>query len=647
MCMKKISLLLTVIALGQVLSAQTLFTYGSMPVTKEEFLRAYNKNKAPEADKEKALREYLDLYTRFKLKVKAAQGLRLDTLESLKADVANFRNQVQEGYMNDDREVTALVNEAFDRSQKDLHVLHFYVSIDEKMTKDDTTRARKAIEEVYEDLGKGETDYSEMLEEISGKHFPLKGNDLGFITVFTLPYKYENVVYGLKPGGISRPYRSNSGWHVFKVSEERKAAGKWKIAQVLLAAPPEGAGFKLEDLTRKADSLAGLLRKGADFAETARQYSDDKLTYLNGGEMPEFGTGKFDMPFELEVFKLAKDGDISNPIQTLFGFHIVKRLGRTPVPADRSDAGYLYELKQKVLQSERIEEARARFVKEIFRKVGYKRTAAVKDAELFRYADSMTQEKRAADAKKFPVSNKPIFTTGKTTVKGSDWLHFVYDYKTSELYRNEPNAELLQKYSEAAVIEYYKKNLEQYNPDFKYQMQEFKEGNMLFEIMERKVWNLAANDAEGLKKLYNAQKSKYLWPESADVLIFNCSNLKQAEAAVAQLSKGWSWRQVTDSSNGTIQADSARYEQAQVPVAPETTIAAGKLSSPLVNNTDGTATFVKILKLYPAGQQRSFEEAKGLVINDHQAQLEEAWINELKKKNPVKVNETVFKEMLK
>jgi peptidyl-prolyl cis-trans isomerase SurA len=644
--MKKIYCLLLAAAIVPALYAQPVFTYGNTPVGKDEFMRAYNKNKSPEVNKEGALRDYLNLYINFKLKVKAAQTLRLDTLESLKADVSNFHNQVQESYMNDTKGVSVLVDEAFDRSQKDLHVLHFYVNVDEKMNRDDTTRARKAIEEAYEDLKKGTTDYTEMVEEISGKFFPLKGSDLGFVTAFLLPYKYENIVYGLKPGGISRPYRSKSGWHVFKLEEERKSAGKWKIAQILLAFPPEGSGFKLEELKAKADSMADILKKGASFTEMAREYSQDKLTYLNGGEMPEFGTGKYDMPFETEVFKLTKDGEISKPIQTQFGYHIVKRLGQSPTPSDRNDAGFAYELKQKVLQDDRIASAREEFVKEVIKKTGYKRNYAVPDAELFRYADSMGANKTAADAKKFPISNKVIFTTGKTAVKGSDWLNFVYDYKTSELYKGEAGSELLGKYVEAAALEYYKKNLEQYSNEFKYQMQEFREGNMLFEIMERNVWNRAASDSNGLKKLYSEKKNNYLWPASADVLIFNCGNAKAADAARAALLAGKNWNEIADSSNGNVQADSTRYELTQVPVAEGTAIAPGLVSSPVVNGTDGTAVFVKILKTYPAGMQRSFEEARGLVINDYQAYLEEEWIKELKKKYPVKVNEAVFKSLV-
>jgi peptidyl-prolyl cis-trans isomerase SurA len=642
--MKHFYTALVAMALSTPLCAQTLFTYGKDAVGKDEFLRAFNKNKNPEDGKDRAaaLQEYLDLYIRFKLKVKAAATLRLDTLETLRADVSNFRNQVQESYMNDEKGVGMLVDEAWERSQKDLHVLHFFVPNDAKGSGGEGAVA----ENVYNELKGGKTDYMDKSGKLLGNYAGARCRDLGFVTAFLLPYQYENLIYGLRPGGVSKPYQGKNGWHVFKVTDERKSAGRWRIAQILLAFPPDGVEYKKAEYAAKADSLYNELKKGADFGAMAKEVSQDKLTYLNGGEMPEFGTGKFDAAFEEAVFKLGKDGEIGRPFATPLGYHIVKRLGYTPTPSSKNDAGYVYEIKQKVLQNERVNNARAQFVKDVVKKVGYKRNAAVPDAQLFRYADSMGPQKTVADTKKTPISGKTVFTVGNTAVKGADWLNFVYDYKMSELYKQEPNGELLQKYAEAASLEYYKKNLEQYNSEFKYQMQEFKEGNMLFEIMERNVWNRAAADSTGLKKLYEGQRGRYLWPASADILIFNCSNAETAKKTAAALQAGQHWRAIADSSNGAVQADSARYEQAQMPVPEGTVLKAGLVSEPLVNATDGMATFVKIIRTYPAGQQRSFEEAKGLVINDYQTYLEEQWIAELKKKYPVKVNEAVFKGLM-
>jgi peptidyl-prolyl cis-trans isomerase SurA len=642
--MKQFLMLLTAGLLTVQGFSQTLFTYGPGIVTKEEFLKAYNKNKTPVENKEQSLKEYLDLYIKFKLKVKEARALRLDTLQQIQYDIQNFRGQLEESYLNDEQTVTALIEEAFERSQKDIHLLHFSVPINTKMSAEDSTKAYKAMNEVIAALQAGNTNYDKLVDEVKEKITPIKGTDMGYITALSLPYEIETLVYNLKPGGISKVYRTKSALHVFKNAEERKSAGQWKVAQILLAVPPDVSGPVLKEIEKRADSVYDLLQAGSDFAELAKKYSDDRLTYQNGGEVPVFGTGKYELPFETAVFALKKDGDYTKPIFTGYGFHIVKRLQQKPTPADKQDETYRGELKEKINQDARINIARAKFTKDIMAKTGFKRNALVKDAQLFRYADSVAAN---AAIKTYPINKTILFSFTKSKVTGRDWLNFIKDYKlNADVYKGESNEALLDKYTSTVTIEYYRKHLEEFNEDFKYQLQEFKEGNMLFEIMERKIWSKASNDSIGLKKYYDANKPTYQWAESADAYLFSCNNSKTAEDATASLQSGKNWKQIAEESDGKIQVDSGRYEITQLQIPSGAVLKEGTITAPLLNAGDNTSSFVKIIKLYPINQQRSFEEARGLVINDYQNYLEAKWIQELKKKYPIKVNEKVFQALL-
>jgi peptidyl-prolyl cis-trans isomerase SurA len=233
-------------------------------------------------------------------------------------------------------------------------------------------------------------------------------------------------------------------------------------------------------------------------------------------------------------------------------------------------------------------------------------------------------------------------------MSGADWLTFVQQYKGNAAeYKGETNKQLWEKFEEVSALEYYKKNLEQYSPEFQFQMQEFKEGNMLFEIMERNVWGKAINDSIGLMKYYTDHADKFKWAESADVIIFNCSTAKIAQDAITNLKKGKNWRTLAeDQSAGSLQADSGRYEISQIVGANHASTPVKGTYTAIVTNIDGTATFVKYVNVYPANQQRSFEEARGLVINEYQQLLEQEWIATLKTKYPVKVNESMIKDML-
>lgn len=625
--------LFIIICFSTRLFSQTLFTYGNNVVTKSEFLRAYNKNKTVTTDKEKALREYLDLYIKFKLKVKAAQDMHLDTLASLKNELQNFRTQIEENYLNDETQVNALVQEAFDRSHKDIHVEYLYFPFDKNK---DTSKAFTAAELTYKQLTKTKS---------ADAPDSSKWTDAGFITVFSLPYDFENIVYSLKPGQVSKPYKTKIGYYIFKNVDERKAVGKIKAAQILIAVPPDANQQDRNNAYKLADSIYHAVQSGADFGELAREYSNDKLTYMTGGVLPEFGVGKYEPAFENKVFALQKDGDITSPIATSFGYHIVKRISKTEVPSDKSDAGYVYSLKQQVQQDTRIASAKEKFTNDILKKLHFKKNAAVKENDLWKLTDSLVSSNKKII---LPSLNDKtvLFNLNNKNYTVGEWLAFVKEYKNvSGAYRGETDKELLNKFITINALENYRNKLEDFNPEFKYQVEEFKDGNMLFEVMERNVWNKASNDSIGLKKYYDQYKNKYLWNESADAVLISAANERTAREVADEIKKGKSWRQIAEG-NTQIQIDSSRYELAQIPAKPNTKFTAGMITEPLVNDADGTASFVVILKIYPPNQQRTFEEARGLVINDYQNYVEEKWIDQLKKKYPVKVNETVFHSLL-
>lgn len=221
--------------------------------------------------------------------------------------------------MNNDNAVNELVDEAFNYSQKDLHVVHFFMVIDANASAADSAKAVKAMQDIYTELTAGKKDYDKLAADISAKYVPVRSTDIGYITAFTAPYEFEKIIYGLKNGETSKPYRSKKGLHVFKVVDERKNPGKWRVAQILLAFPPGDRTENTKALQLKADSIYLKLKAGADFAAMAKQYSDDKLTYQTGGEIPEFTSGRYEMPFEKEVLKLAT-GKFQNHLPLLLGF---------------------------------------------------------------------------------------------------------------------------------------------------------------------------------------------------------------------------------------------------------------------------------------------------------------------------------------
>ncbi|HXB94960.1 MAG TPA: peptidylprolyl isomerase, partial [Puia sp.] len=268
--------------------AQNLFTIDNIPVTRDEFLRAYNKNNTAQRPSDKAYREYLELYIRYKLKVRAAYEARLDTLPAQRSELQNFRSQVAESYLKDDTSLDRLVRESFDRSQKDIRVSHILIPFPKNPVPADTLRAYESAMTAYEALKKGKR-FGDVAQQYSqDPSVKVNGGEIGYITVFTLPYELETLAYSTPPGHFSKPFRTKGGYHIFRNEGERKALGRIRVAQILLAYPPSSTKSTQEDIRRRADSLYSALAGGADFATLVRTFSSDNLSYQSGGELPEF-----------------------------------------------------------------------------------------------------------------------------------------------------------------------------------------------------------------------------------------------------------------------------------------------------------------------------------------------------------------------
>jgi peptidyl-prolyl cis-trans isomerase SurA len=634
-----IKLILLFLLVSSVLSApaQTLFTCDGRAISKEDFLKAYNKNNTGGKATEKAYRDYLELYVRYKLKVRAALDMQLDTLPGQRSELQNFRSQVAETYLRDEASMDKLVNEAFSRGQKDIHLAHIFIALPPGNAPD-TAKAYEKAMTAYNALKKGKKFSEAALSWSEDPSVKNNGGDIGYITVFTLPYELETLAYTTPQGQVSKPYRSKAGYHIFKNLGERKALGKMRAAQILIAFPPNATAAAKEDCRMRADSIYTLLQRGGDFTQLAKAYSGDNLSFQSGGEMPEFGVGRYDSAFEAAAFALDRDGAISQPVATAYGYHIIKRLGRTPFPK-AWDAETTAMLKQTVGADGRAEISKQVLLHRIYRQTGMTK-ASFSESDLWAFTDSIMTNPGLNSY--HSLSNSSIlFSFPQQEYHVQNWLDYARNIKSSK--RNINDKTLFGQYVGRMAMDYYRNHLEEYNKDFAFQLTEFKEGNLLFEIMQRKIWDKASTDSAGLHNYYDAHKDKYWWESSADALLFTCNNEQTAQSLRSHLAANPDdWRKLTDSAGTAIQADSGRYELSQIPALEKTSPSSRTLTAEMVNKADNTVSFAYILNVYQQRSPRNYRDARGFVINDYQTYLEDEWVTSLKKKYPVVVDEKVF-----
>jgi peptidyl-prolyl cis-trans isomerase SurA len=645
--MKRLLFVVLFLTCVTVLKAQTLFTYGRYSVDVKEFLRAYNKNNTAKiTDRERSVKDYLDLYIRSRLKVREAYDRRYDTLPQIRTEIENLRTQIMENYMADPEMTARMTSEAFDRSQKDVHVAHIFISFRNANGIIDTAAAIRKRDEILNRLKK--EDFSVVARQSSDDTTAKQnGGDIGYITAFTLPYEFETAIYNTPGGQISKPVRSSSGFHIFKILDYRKAAGKIKAQQILLAIPPFADESMKKDIARRADSLYKRILAGDNFNKLANDFSNDYMTGVTGGILPEISVGAYDPAFEKVLFSLPKDGAVSKPFMTRHGWHIVKRISSKPVVTDPANKENLDELKQKIGADSRWKTSRDFIYNKVMANPGFKEFK-YDEAAFWNMTDSVIDRKPMRNGWSITATT-PLFAIGDSVYDANDWVNYAYTYRYKQDGSGpKPWKQVREEWIKYALLNYYRDHLADYNEEYRNQMTEFTEGNLFFEIMQVEVWNKAQNDSIALLELYNNNKKNYMWVKSADAIMFFCSDLNTAKAVYEKVKANPSnWRKIVEGYTEKVIADSSKYEWEQIPNLKKAVPRPGMITSPELNPSDNTASFAMIVNVYASPTQRTFNEARGMVINDYQLVLEKKWEEELRKKFPVVINQEVLADIIR
>ncbi|MBC6491853.1 peptidylprolyl isomerase [Flavihumibacter stibioxidans] len=603
-------LLISAIVSVTTVQAQTLFTYGKHVVEKDEFLKAFKKNNNGQKADQAAYRNYLDLYIRYKLKVQAAYDLRIDTLPSQRSELESFRNQVSGNYMYDEATLHMLVKEAEANSSKDIRLSHIYIPY----TGNDTAEAFRLVTMAASQLKNGRSFEAVATELSRDPSVKVNKGDIGWISSFTLPYALEKIAYGTPLNQNSPVFRGRGAYHIFRPTAERPAAGTVQVAQILLEIPADADRKQTDSVSRFADSLYRELLNGADFGKLAYRHSADNSSYQNNGILPAFRPGTYAPEFEDQAFVLKQEDAISKPFQTSQGFHIIRRLKAAEMVAGSGQEISLPGILEKVKEDERGQLAHEAVIEKVKKLTGFRVLAF--------------------DPKAIEANTKLAMINGEP-VMGMEYLQ----YKTG-------TGEGTEQFFKMKLLEEYRNRLEKYEPEFADQLKEFRDGNMLFEVMQRNVWEKASADEEGLKKFYAQHAGRYRWKENVKTVIFTGTDSATTYRFHQLITKDpAAWRSLTESMNGAIQADSGRFETDQLPVTYHQKPEKGMVTEPVRVANDLGFVFMYIIETLPGKDIRSFEEARGFVLNDYQEKLEEEWVGALRKQYPVTVNQSVLKSL--
>jgi peptidyl-prolyl cis-trans isomerase SurA len=650
------------------LMKKELVNIGGEKITVGEFLKVYEKNNKPVEGEEKTpLKDYLDLYINFKLKVREAEDLKMDTARSFVNELSGYRKQLAKPYFNDEKVNDALLKEAYQRLLKDVRASHILVMVTPDATPEDTIKAYNKImkirKEIMEgkDFGDAAVEYSDDpsakdQKEIPGKQRYRKGNrgDLGYFSVFNMVYPFENAAYNTPVGQVSKPVRTKYGYHLVKVTDKRDAMGKAEVAHIFVALRPNASK---EDSIRKTEKIFNVYKKiqnGMSFEDAVKEYSEDKGSAQNGGKLSKFTSNRIVPEFVIAVDNLDS-GQISSPVHTNYGWHIIKLLNRERPQSFEKEKRWLEDRLKKDERSKKSKEA-------IINKIKKDNKIKIFDdakKEIFAAIDtSILKRKFKADS--LAGMTKPVMKLGKKCIfkkTGKPKIWTQYDFAKYAQIKQRPQEnidknvyleKLFKQFVDDKCVEYEDQHLEEHYPEFASLMKEYHDGILLFNLTDKKVWSKAVKDTVGLEKFFEQHRKDYMWGERVDATVYTIKNKNDVDKTVEiikQYENDGDIAKALDSANiHSVRIDPGKYEKGDNKYVDSIPWKVG-LSKPITSDVEDLTVLVKIKNVIPP-VEKELNEARGIVTADYQNYLEKEWIKQLKKKYPVKINEKVLKEVL-
>ena len=631
----------TFLAQAQLEKDDVLFTVDGDPIMASEFVRVYNKNLDLVKDEsQKDVDAYLELFINYQLKVKEARRLGLQDDAKYIREFNNYKKQLTKNYMSDNKVTDVLVREAYERTTNDVKASHILVRIDESVIDDTLAVYNKVLKLRERIINEG---FEAVQKEVhDGKS--VFAEDLGYFGGFKMVYPFESAAFNTPVGEVSMPFRTRFGYHVVKVFEKRQSLGEVTVAHIMVSLKQNDSTVNPETRIKQ---IYKKLEQGEKFESLAKQFSDDKNSSKKGGVLSPFTGGQLrSKEFENVAFSLENKGDMSKPFKTDYGWHItklIKKKGIQPFEEVKN------ELQNRVKRDSRSELINSALVKKLVAKYDVKSYRK----EGLAYIETILTDGFFKQSWKTPVDIKqePLITIRDTEITYKDfadqlmsnqrkYYNKLVDYKT--LLKTE-----YEDFFEQQVLKYHEDNLEFENEDFAFVLKEYRDGLLLFDLMEKEVWNAAVKDSVGLEKFFKNNNANYVWKNRVDAVILSSASKTAIEKIREELQKDVSVENImatiNKDDNLNVISTPDTFEQGDQALPKDFEFKEGV--SQVYEHNDSFHVIL-VNNVLPANK-KTLQEARGKVVSDYQNYIEDNWVKSLNKNFEVNVDKKVLKRVKK
>lgn len=635
-------------------------------ISKKTFVEMYQRNN-PNPDKKiikKDLEEYLNLFINFKLKLAQARELGYDTLSTYVEEVNTYRKQLIEPYLNDKTVTEELIKEAYDRTKEIIRASHILILIPTNATPKDTLEAYNKALEIRKKIFNGE-DFGELAvqfsedpsakdQQMNDGQNKIKGNrgDLGYFTSFSMIYPFETACYSLKINEVSKPIRSQRGYHIIKLTDRKPAPfSTCTIAHIWVNFDNHSNAQECKEIINKAYLE---LQNNISFDSVVAKYSDDKYSAKKQGILSNQRV--VNMPFEYtDIIIKTPINSFSEPFESRYGWHIIKPISLVPILDLEQQRK---EIEQRISKDVRSYRTIEEFIKKSKQEYNFKEdiTKLASVGEIL--TDSIFSAKW--EVPENYEGKEIIFTVGDYSFSQKDLaqeIEKLQQKQTPEYIPTYLNS-IYNKIANEKVLAYADAKLEVKHPELKITVDEFRDGILIFTITDKFIWNKSITDSVGLSKFFSKNNSNYQWKERADVTTFSFSSNIDILKAKKVIEKGVKKNKSNDEIKALLEKKFKikeqttkyfdykwnKFEKGDNKVVDKTNWKVG-ISDVIEMENDKKKYIVIIHNILPPSP-KTLEEAKGIATSDYQEYLEEQWIKKLRNDYTYNVNEDVFNSII-
>ncbi len=632
-------------------SSRILLQIGDEKVEAEEFWAIYQKNSRINLqDKKTGIDEYLDLYINFKLKVKEAKDAKMDTASAFLSELNGYRKQLAKPYLVIEEVNEETVRNVYERMKTNVRASHILLRLSETVSPSDTLIVYQKASKILNAIKNGDYSFAQAAvkfsEDPSARDIdmgngrpPRSGNkgDLGYFSVFDMVYPFEEAAFNLKKGEISNPIRTRFGYHLIYLTDKIPALGQAKAAHIFV----QNTKIDADSAKNRIDELYLELQNGKSFEVLVLQHSEDKGTSEKGGELPWFTANRM-VPEFISALSKMNIGEISTPIKTSFGWHIIKFLDQRPIEDFEKAKDDIKEKLKRDVRSKKGEQAKIIQIKseEDFQEFPENINEAISAIDTNFYSK---------DIESYKNYTKPLFKLADRTYSQFDFLNNIHKQNISKSSDNQPILlmKAYQEYVDKLCLDFEEEQLEEKYFDFRLIMNEYREGILLFDLMDKKVWSKASSDTLGLNQFFVENQKKYRWKKRAQISIFHLNDKNYSDSIQDLLALGKTdeeiLKEIRNDSLNQIRLESQTIEKGDN--SEYNNFKWKKAAFYKLNNESGETNAIVVFRDIYKPAFKKLGETRGLVIADYQNQLEKEWIEQLKRRYEIKVNKAVLQAL--